>query len=156
MFEEFGRERGKTEGRGRRSVSALLSIGIFGSIALGVGGAIAAHQVREQRAQRDVEVTFDDLPVVRAPKPKPLVRAPSPSQRKATARKPVVAPKQIPKETPAEAEGELADTEETGPIDGVAESSEPVVSKAPAPVERKPEPAPPPALPPAPPSQERT
>ena len=153
MFDDFGQERARKEGRGRRGVSAVLSIGVFGAIALGVGGAIAAHQVREQRAERDMDVSFDDLPQVKAPKPKPVVRAPAPTQRKATSRKPVVAPKEIPKEKPAEAEGDLAETEESGPIDGLAESTAPVAREAPPP-EPKPEPVAPPP-PPAPPQQQR-
>lgn len=153
MFDDFGQERASREGRGRRSVSAVLSVGVFGVIALGVGGAIAAHQVREQRAEQDMDVSFDDLPVAKAPKPKPVVRAPSPTTRKASANKPVVAPKSIPKDKPAEAEGELAEGEESGPIDGVVEATGPVAKEAPPP---KPEPvAPPPAPPPAPPQQQR-
>lgn len=156
MFDDFGQERAKKEGRGRRGLSALLSIGVFAALALGVGGAIAAHQVRQQRADKDVDVNFDDMPQVKAPKPKPVVRAPSPVQRNAPSRKPVVAPKMIPKEKPAEAEGELADTEESGPIDGTAESTGPEVAKHAPPPEPKPEIAPPPPPPPpAPPQQQR-
>jgi len=155
MFDDFGQERAKQEGRGRRSVSAVLSIGVFSVIALGVGGAIAAHQVREQRADQDLDVSFDDLPPVQAPKPKPVVRSPSPVQSKAPARKPVVAPKTIPKDKPAEAEGELTDTEESGPIDGVVDAA-PEVAKQGPPPETKAEPAaPPPPPPPAPVAQER-
>lgn len=153
MFDDFGQERASREGRGRRSVSAVLSVGVFGVMALGVGGAIAAHQVREQRAEQDMDVSFDDLPQVKAPKPKPVVRAPAPAQRKATSRKPVVAPKTIPKDKPAEAEGALADTEESGPIDGVVEGAGPVAKDTPPPA--PPEPLAPPAPPPAPPQQQR-
>lgn len=154
MFDDFGQERASKEGRGRRSVSAVLSVGVFGVMALGVGGAIAAHQVREQRAEQDMDVSFDDLPQAKAPKPKPVVRAPSPTQRKATSRKPVVAPKTIPKDKPAEAEGELAETEESGPIDGVVEETGPVAKQAPPPPTVEPV-TPPPAPPPAPPQQQR-
>ena len=157
MFEDFGQDRTNKEGRGRRSLSAILSIGVFGALALGVGGAIAAHQVRQQRAEQDVDINFDDMPQAKAPKPKPVVRSPTPVSRKSTARKPVVAPKSIPKDKPEEAEGDLTETEESGPIDGVAEaSSGPEVAKAPAPVEAAPPPpTPPPPPPPAPPQQER-
>ena len=153
MFDDFGQERSKHEGRGRRSVSAVLSLGVFGVLALGVGGAITAHQVHKRKVQEEVDVSFDDLPQVKAPKPKPVVRAPTPSQRKPSSRKPVVAPKSIPKDTPAEAEGDLAESEESGPIDGVAESAAPA-PQAPAPI-AKAEPPPPPPPPPAPPQQER-
>src|SRR5262245_22168217 len=95
MFDDFGQERASKEGRGRRGVSAVLSIGVFSAIALGVGGAIAAHQVHQQRSEQDQDVSFDDLPQVKAPKPAPVVRAPSATQRKAPSRKPVVAPKTI-------------------------------------------------------------
>ena len=155
MFDDFGQERANKEGRGRRSVSAVLSIGVFGVLALGVGGAIAAHQVREQRAEQDMDVSFDDLPQVKAPKPKPVVRSPSPVQSKAPSRKPVVAPKSIPKDKPAEAEGELSETEESGPVDGVVEAAAPEVAKqGPAP-EPKEEVVAPPPTPPAPPLQQR-
>jgi hypothetical protein len=154
MFDDFGQDRTNKEGRGRRSLSAVLSLGVFGALAVGVGGAIAAHQVQKQRAEKDLDVSFDDLPQVKAPKPKPVVRAPAPVARKSTSRKPVVAPREIPKDKPAEAEGDLAETEESGPIDGLAEPSsgpevaKPVQSEAPPPV-------PPPPPPVAPPQQER-
>jgi hypothetical protein len=152
MFDDFGDQQQSQEGRGRQSVSAVLSLGIFGLIALGVGGAITAHQVHKRRAEQDVDVAFDDLPKVEAPKPKPLVQAASVAQRKAAARRPVVAPKAIPKETPEEAEGNLGDAQDTGPVEGFTDQGGPTVVAPP--------PAPAPALPPPPPpvaaaSQER-
>jgi hypothetical protein len=101
-----------------------------------------------------LDVSFDDLPQVKAPKPKLVVRSPSPVQSKAPSRKPVVAPKSIPKDKPAEAEGELTDTEETGPIDGVVDGSGGEVVKHAPPPEPQPV-APPPPPPPAPLAQER-
>ncbi|MEY4579449.1 MAG: hypothetical protein RL701_4152 [Pseudomonadota bacterium] len=157
MFDDFGQKPAKREGRGRRSLSAILSVGVFGSLALGVGGAIAAHKVREHRAQRDVDISFEELPRAKPPKQqnKPLVKAPSPSARKAAARKPVVAPKSIPTETPSEAEGELAESEAAGPVDGFTDGGDgPVAERAAAPgAAPAPTPAPPP--PPAPALQER-
>lgn len=130
----------------------MLSATIFGLTALGVGGAVTAHQVSKRRAESDAEVTFEELPKVQAPKPKPLVRAPSSAPRKAATRKPLVALKEIPKETPDEAEGELSDADDTGPVDGVAGEAGPVVAPRPA---APPPPAPPPPPPVAPAAQQR-
>lgn len=143
MFEDFGDEQKTQAGRGRQSVSALLSLGIFGLIALAVGGAITAHQVHKRRVQEEIEVAFDDLPKVEAPKPKPLVKAASAAQRQAAARRPVVAPKAIPKETPQEADGELGESQDTGPVDGFTDEGGPVVQAPPAPVVVEPPPPPP-------------
>jgi len=153
MFEDFGDEKKVEGGRGRQSVSAVLSLGIFGLMALGVGGAITAHQVHKRRVQEEIDVAFDDLPKVEAPKPKPLVKAASVAQRKAAARRPVVAPKEIPKETPQEAEGELGDAVDTGPVEGFIDGSDAVV-QAPPPAP-PPAPEPPPAPPVAQAEQER-
>jgi hypothetical protein len=158
MFDDFGQEPAKREGRGRRSLSAILSVGVFGTLALGVGGAIAAHKVREHRAQRDVDISFEELPRAKPPKQqnKPLVKAPSPSARKAASRKPVVAPKSIPTDTPSEAEGELAESEASGPVDGFTDGGDgPVAERAPAPVAPPPAVVPPPPPPSAPALQER-
>mgnify|MGYP003444516353 CR=1 FL=1 len=159
MFDDFGQQPEKNrEGRGRRSLSAVLSLGVFASLALGVGGAIAAHKVREQRAQRDVEMHFEELPKAKAPKPqvKPVAKAPAKAPRPATTRKPVVAPKSIPTEKPSEAEGDLAETEASGPVDGFTDGhgDGQVAERAPAPPPAEPPPPPPPP-PPAPASQER-
>lgn len=148
MFEEFDKPV-SAEGRGRRSVSALLSLGVFGGIALAVGGAITAHQVHRARVEREQQVSFADMPVVQAPKPKTLAR-PKSAKKAAVRRAPVVDLKTIPKDRPAEAEGDLAMAEDTGAVDGVLER-------------KAPPPAPPPPPPPvvrmepteAPPEQER-
>jgi len=152
MFDDFGQEPATSEGRGRRSLSAVLSLGIFAALALGVGGAIAARQVQQHRQQKEVEVTFEDIP---RPKPqqqpkvaKPTVKAPSTQRRKATSRKPVVAPKAIPTETPSEAEGELAEAEGTGPIEGFTDGGD-------GPPTPTPPPPPPPPPPPRAPHQAR-
>lgn len=159
MFEDFGKEPATREGRGRRSVSAILSLGVFGTLALGVGGAIAAHKVREHRAQQDMDIRFEAMPTPKAPKPvaKPVVKAPSSTPRKASARKPVIAPKSIPAQTPSEAEGELAESSEApGPVEGFTDGGEgPMVEKAAPPPVKTEVAAPPPPPPPAPAQQER-
>jgi hypothetical protein len=157
MFDDFGEQNTKKkEGRGRRSLSAILSIGVFASLALGVGGAIAAHKVREMRAKQDLDVSFEELPKPKPPKPKVKATTAPQGPRKAAARKPVVAPKSIPAETPSEAEGELTEAEAAGPVDGFTDGAGDgtVAGNAPVVVQPKVE-EPPPPPPPAPPSQER-
>ena len=73
MFEDFD-NKASTEGRGRRGVSAVLSLGMFGGLALAIGGAVTAHQVHRARVEREQQVTFADLPQVQAPKPKTLAK----------------------------------------------------------------------------------
>lgn len=119
MFEDFNQQKAQ-EGRGRRGVSALLSIGVFGGLALAVGGAITAHQVHKARVDREQEVTFADLPAVQAPKPKTLAR-PKAVKKLAAQRQPIVDIKAIPTARPDEAEGDLTVVEETGAVDGVIE-----------------------------------
>jgi hypothetical protein len=123
MFEDFEPKTGD-EGRGRRGVSALLSLGIFGGLALMVGGAITAHQVRRARAEREQQVAFADLPAQRAPKPKALVR-PAAAKRSLAKRQHVADLKAIPTERPDEAEGDLAMADDTGAVDGVVEKKAP-------------------------------
>jgi hypothetical protein len=145
MFEDFNQQ-SASKGRGRRGVSALLSIGVFGGLALAVGGAITAHQVQLARAEREQEVTFADLPAVQAPRPKPRV-SPKAAKRAAVTRRPLVDVKAIPTGRPDEAEGELAAAEDTGAVDGIIEKKAPppvppVVAVAPPP---RPDVTPPPA-----------
>lgn len=119
MFEDFDRKN-TDEGRGRRGASALVSLGIFAALALAVGGAITAHQVHRQRVDREQQVTFSDLPAVRAPKPRmqPKMAA---AKRAPAKRQRVVDLKEIPVERPDEAEGDLATTEDVGAVDGVVD-----------------------------------
>jgi len=148
MFEDFDKA-GSTEGRGRRGVSAVLSLGVFGGLALAVGGAITAHQVHRARAEREQQVSFAELPTVPPPKPK-LLSKPKTAKKAAPKNLHVADLKEIPKGRPDEAEGELAMAEDTGPVDGVIE-------KKAAPPAPAPPPPPPPraeAVPP-PPEQER-
>jgi hypothetical protein len=156
MFDDFGQGSAKKEGRGRRSLSAILSIGVFASLALGVGGAIAAHKVREYRAKQDVDISFEDIPKPKVPKPPAKQAAARPAgPRKAASRKPIVAPKSIPADTPTEAEGELGETEAAGPVDGFTDGTGDGNGSGNAPVAEKKSEEPPPPPPPAPPSQER-
>ncbi len=145
MFEDFD-GRGSQEGRGRRGVSALLSLGIFGGIALLVGGAITAHQVRRHRAEREQQVEFANLPAIRAPKPKALVK-PSALKRAMAKRQKVVDLKAIPTDRPQEAEGDLAMVEDTGAVDGVIEKKALPPAPPPPVVVAPPPPKPEPVLP---------
>lgn len=141
MFEDFDKQNSE-EGRGRRGVSALLSIGIFGGLALVVGGAITAHQVRRQRAEQEHKVEFAELPAPKAPKPKALVKAAS-AKRAMAKRQRVAELKEIPAERPDEAEGDLSTTEDTGALDGVIGDEKgggPSAAPPPPPPPPKPEP----------------
>jgi hypothetical protein len=143
MFENFGQEQASSEGRGRRGASALLSLAVFGLIAVGVGGAMTTHHLRAKQRREEAEVTFAALPQMKAPKPK-LV-APPPKAAKNAAPKKMTQISKIPDKRPDEAEGDLAGTEDTGPIDGIveAEVAAPVVARpveAPPPVTGEPPP----------------
>lgn len=119
MFEEFDSKTSR-EGRGRRGVSALLSVGIFATIALVVGGAVTAHQVRKHRMEQEQEIEFANLQQVRAPKAKALVK-PAARKKSQVTRQKVAALKSIPSDRPSEAEGDLADADDTGSVDGIVE-----------------------------------
>jgi hypothetical protein len=141
MFEEFATQGGR-EGRGRRGVSALLAVGIFAGIAIVVGGAVTAHQVRRHRIEREQQVEFANLHAVRAPKAKALVK-PAASKKSHVARQKVTELKSIPSARPEEAEGELVEVEDTGAVDGIVEEK----GKGAGPVNAVLPPAPPPAKP---------
>lgn len=142
MLENYGRERTSAEGRGRRSASAVLSLGIFGLLAAGVGAAMTTHHMRMKAKAREMEVTFDALPQPRAPKPV-MVAAPT-EKKKAAKPKKLSQLTEIPDARPEEAEGELAEAQDTGPIDGVEEvaPAAPAVAQAapPAPIVVEPPP----------------
>jgi hypothetical protein len=143
MFEDFDKA-GSTEGRGRRGVSAVLSLGVFGGLALAVGGAITAHQVHRARAEREQQVSFADLPTIQPPKPK-LLSKPKAAKKAAPKNLHVADLKEIPKARPDEAEGELAMAEDTGAVDGVIERKAAPPAPAPPPLPPlKAEPVPPP------------
>jgi hypothetical protein len=116
MFEEFDKSKVPREGRGRMGVSFLISGGIFFGIMAALAAAIATARVAIKRKTRDVDVSFAELP--RAPKPKPKVKPAAPGKRKLAMRQALVAPKAIPDVQPAEAEGQLAEAGDVGPIEG--------------------------------------
>ncbi|HXU03673.1 MAG TPA: hypothetical protein VN903_22060 [Polyangia bacterium] len=147
MFEDFDKAE-STEGRGRRGVSALLSLGVFGGLALAVGGAITAHQVHRARAEREQQVSFAELPTVAPPKPKVLSK-PKAAKKAAPKNLHVADLKKIPAARPEEAEGELAMAEDTGGVDGIIEK------KAAPPASPPPAPPPPPKAEPVPPPPEQ-
>lgn len=141
MFEDFERKDSETSG-GRRGVSALLTIGVFGGLSLLIGGAVTAHQVHRARVEREQQVTFSDLPTVKAPKPKALVKA-KVAKRAPAKRAPVANLKEIPKDRPDEAEGELAMADDTGPLEGLLEKKmTPEPAAPPPPPPPKPDPVP--------------
>jgi hypothetical protein len=115
MFEEFDKSQAPKEGRGRMGVSFVISAGLFVGIVAALAAAIATARVAIKRKQREVEVTFADMP--RAPKPKPQVKV-NPGKRKLAVRQALVAPKAIPAVQPQEAEGELAAAGDVGPVEG--------------------------------------
>jgi hypothetical protein len=120
MFEDFDKSKASKEGRGRMGVSFLISAGIYAGIIFGLAAAIATARVVVKRKQRDVQVSFADLP--RPPKPKPAKL--QPGQRKSAARKAIKPPSEIPQERPEEADtGELADAGKVGPVEGFTDGT---------------------------------
>ncbi|HEY0710540.1 MAG TPA: hypothetical protein VGG33_27290 [Polyangia bacterium] len=116
MFEEFDKSQAPQEGHGRMGLSFLISGGIFIGIMAALAAAVATAHVVVKRKQRDVDVAFVPLP--RAPKPKPIAKPMAPGQRKLAARANLRPPTEIPAERPAEAEGELTEAGNVGPIEG--------------------------------------
>lgn len=152
MFEDFQKTDSAPEGRGRMGASVVISALIFGGIISVLAAAIATAHVVVKKRQADVAVQFADLP--RAPKPRPAVAKAKAVVAKRTSRPQIsAAPKEIPKERPEEADGDLAVADNVGPVDGL------VTEKAPPPAPAAPAPLPPApvALAPAgpPPEQER-
>jgi outer membrane biosynthesis protein TonB len=125
MFEDFDKSSAPREGRGRMGVSLLVSAGLFiGGMAL-LATAVATARVVIKRQQRDVAVSFADLPPP-PPRPKPKAapkRPAAPGKRRAAVRQVLRPPTEIPAERPAEAEGELAEAGATGPIEGFTDGS---------------------------------
>jgi hypothetical protein len=120
MFEEFDKSAAPKEGRGRMGLSFVISAGLFVGIAAALAAAIATAHVVVKRRQRDVDVAFAQLP--RAPKPKPVVKA-QPGKRKLAQRQALRAPTVIPQEQPAEAEGQLAEAGDLGPVEGFTDGA---------------------------------
>jgi hypothetical protein len=115
MFEEFDKSQAPKEGRGRMGVSFVISAGLFVGIVAALAAAIATARVVVKRKQKEVDVSFAQLP--RAPKPKPAVKA-QPGKRKLAQRQTLRAPSAIPQQQPPEAEGQLAEAGDVGPIEG--------------------------------------
>jgi hypothetical protein len=150
MFEDFDKSQTPSEGRGRMGASLLISAGIFLGIMAAIAAAIATARVVVKRRQRDVDVSFADMP--RAPKPK-LAQKPAPGTRKAAPRVSTRPPKEIPQEVPDEAEGKLAEAGATGPVEGFTDGAGDGKGTAPA---APPPPAPPPLPPPPPMAEQQT
>jgi hypothetical protein len=146
MFADFDQSQKPAEGRGRMGVSYLISGGIFLAIFAALAATIATATVVVKR-RKDVDVTFADLPPPPPPKPKPKVKkAAAGGKRKLAQRAALKAPKEIPEQQPEEAEGELGEAQDVGPVEGfVGGTGDGEGGGAP------PTPAPPPPLPPAPP-----
>ncbi len=147
MFNDFDQDAEQEEGRGRRAASLAVSALVF--LLLGSGLAAAMATVRAIQPRRpDTEVSFEELPTV-APEPEeapPPPPPPPPPVRRArpdrpAGQRPVLdgPPTSIPDEVPEEADGELTEVVNAGPIDndavmgegGSDEPSAPVVTQAP-------------------------
>lgn len=137
MFEDFERKPGAQEGRGRMGVSMVISGVLFSLIIAGLGAAVATARAVVRKHQREMEVTFADLPSV--PRPKPMVAKKSAGPRKSPKR-PMTSLREIPKDRPAEAEGQLAVAEDTGPVDGIIEEKAPPAAPPPPPPKHEPPP----------------
>jgi hypothetical protein len=143
MFDDFNDDnKGSAEERGRRGASALMSVVVFSLIALFVGGAMATQQLRARKKKQEMDVTFEALPKMKAPKPKVVA---APKKAKKAKPKKITQVTEIPDERPEEAEGELVEADDTGPIDGVVDGEEggtavPVEAPKPMVAEVEPEP----------------
>jgi hypothetical protein len=143
MFEDFQKTEASAEGRGRMGVSLLISGGLFIGIAAALAAAVATARAVVRKQQREVDVSFADLPV--APKPKPVVAKRAPGGPKKAPKKQMASLKEIPQERPAEADGELAVADDTGGVDGIIEQKAPPPAPAPPPPRIEEPPPPPPA-----------
>ncbi len=158
MFNDFEDSAPEEGSKGRKAVSLGVAAIMFLLIGSGIAAAMAT--VRVVQRERDQEVSFADLPM--QPLPEPEVEEPPPPpppppprrvrRNRPAGRRPVLdrPPTEIPDEIPEEADGDLSETEGTGPVDNDAEMGEGGDGEAPAP-----EPAPvvtpePPAPRPAP------
>ena len=161
MFSDFDNSAKKKEGRGRFGVSAGISLVVFAALGALIAAAVATARAVVREQQADVEF------VQRAPEPEPEVEVepppppPPPPPRRRRARSaprpaassdPMQAPDSIPDEQPDEAEGELIEAGDTGPVEGFLDGGDP---EPPRPVRPAPPPPPPPApAPPAPPPEQ--
>lgn len=128
MFEDFQDGAGEDEsGKKRRAMSLGISLLIYGGLAAGLA-VVAATASAVLPKEREVPVEFAELPpeLEAPPEPEPEPEPPPPPRpkKKAAAPRPAAArqdlgtPKSIPDEQPSEAEGDLAEAGDTGPVDG--------------------------------------
>ena len=122
--------------------SMLISGVIFFGIAAALAAAVATARAVVRKQSREVDVSFADLPTV--PKPKPMAAKRNAAGPKKAAKRPMATLKEIPQERPAEAEGERALAEDSGPVDGIVEEKGPPPAPPPPPKVEAPEPPPPP------------
>jgi protein TonB len=163
VFNDFEDSAGEEKSSGRRAASLGVAAVILLLLGSGVAAALATVRVAER--QREQEVSFADLPLpppapVEAEAPPPPPPPPPPPRQarrdRPAGQRPVLdgPPSGIPDEIPEEADGELRDTVNTGPIENDATMGEGGEGDAP-PVE-EPTPAPTPVAPaPRPPEQVR-
>jgi hypothetical protein len=151
MFQDFQNEgQANPEGRKRMGVSLAVSAIVFTGIASVLAAAVATASVVARRADQDVSFAtlppIDEPEVDLAPPPPPPPRARHAMTKRAVAnRAHVGTPTDIPDEQPEEAEGELAEAGEVGPVDGFTDGGDgDARGPAPAPVVdgKRPRPAP--------------
>jgi hypothetical protein len=148
LFNDFEKGTEQTEGRGRAGVSLAASLLIFAVLAGGLGAAMATAKAVVSRRDRDLDVEFASLP---EPEPEPEVEAPPPppppvrrraaSQRPAASQRDLGPPTEIPDEQPPEAEGDLIDPGEMGPVDGFLDGGGDEAESEPAPAPPPPAPS---------------
>jgi len=150
LFNDFEKGSDETEGRKRAGVSLALSMLVFAILAGGIGAAMATAKAVVDRRDRDMDVEFASLPepepepVVEAPPPPPPVRRQARTERPAASRRDMGPPDGIPDEQPPEAEGDLTDAGDVGPVDGFIDGGGDDEQEAPpAPAPPPPAPAPP-------------
>ena len=124
MFEDLDQDATPRDSRGRMGASVAISAVIFLLIGGGLAAAVAtAHAVVAER-ERDIPVEFASLEELMAEVPEPEVPEPTvqetraPVKRARARRRSLRPPTEIPEGRPQEAEGELGEAGETGPLDG--------------------------------------
>lgn len=165
MFSDFDAKAKGDDERGRRTVSLVLAGILFVGLAAALAAAIATTQAVIERREREVAVEFASLEEA-APEPEPPPPPPPPpppAERRPPRARPAAVvdgpPTSIPRDRAAEAEGDLADPGDVGPVgteDGVEGGTAPAPRVTPPAPPAPPAPPPgPPRPPPRPPEQER-
>ncbi len=124
MFEDFDNAK-EAGGRKRMGVSMAISSVLFAIVALGITAAIAtAHAVMGPK-EPDIPVEFAsiDIPPPPPQAPDPQIRTPR-TRRKAAKNRNLQPPTTIPDERPEEAEGQLVEAGDTGPLEGFTDGTE--------------------------------